>query len=70
MNMENGNLIGEMVKATMETDKKVGFGLLMNLQCEAPDYQIDEIIAYLEMNEVPLTDNVRKLGVICGILCE
>lgn len=47
---------------------KVDFRLLWELHQEFPDYHLDELIGYLEMNEVPMTDAVRKLGICTGIL--
>lgn len=47
---------------------RVDFRLLWELHQEFPDYHLDELIGYLEMNEVPMTDAVRKLGICTGIL--
>ena len=53
---------------------KVNFGMVMNLLDEAETngypMSITDLIAVLEMNEVPMTDNVRKLGIAAGILSE
>ena len=49
---------------------KVDFKLLWELHQEYPDYTVGELIGYLEMNDVPMTDAVRKLGVCAGILYE
>ena len=47
---------------------KVDFGLLHAMHEEAPDMEICDLISYLEMNDVPMTETVKKLGVAAGIL--
>lgn len=47
---------------------KVDFRLLWELHQEYPDYSTGELIGYLEMNDIPMTDAVRKLGIVAGIL--
>lgn len=47
---------------------KVDFRLLWELHQEYPDYTTGELIGYLEMNDIPMTDAVRKLGICTGIL--
>lgn len=49
---------------------KVNFKLLWELHQKYPDYTVGELIGYLEMNDIPMTDAVRKLGVCAGILYE
>lgn len=61
----------EAVKVCAETEVhplKVDFRLLWELQQEYPDYSTGELIGYLEMNDIPMTDAVRKLGICAGIL--
>lgn len=47
---------------------KVDFRLLWELHQEFPDYSTGELISYLEMNDISMTDAVRKLGICAGIL--
>lgn len=47
---------------------EVDFRLLWELHQEFPDYTTGDLIGYLEMNEIPMTEAVRKLGICAGIL--
>ena len=58
----------ETVKAIDENPPKVDFRLLWELHQEFPSYTVGELIGYLEMNDVPMTEAVRKLGICAGIL--
>ena len=58
----------EVIAETEVHPLKVDFRLLWELHQEYPDYTVEELIGYLEMNEVPMTDAVRKLGICAGIL--
>lgn len=77
MGLELHNMVGkkyttvEAIEVGKEMEAhslKVDFRLLWELHQEFPDYQLDKLIGYLEMNEVPMTDAVRKLGICTGIL--
>ena len=77
MELKLHNMVGkkytteEAIKVEKEMEAhppKVDFRLLWELHQEFPDYHLDELIGYLEMNEVPMTDAVRKLGICAGIL--
>lgn len=58
----------EMTKAIDENPPKVDFRLLWELHQEYPNYTTAELIGYLEMNDIPMSDAVRKLGICAGIL--
>ena len=58
----------EVLEAMKEEPPKVDFQLLWELHQEYPTYTVGELIGYLEMNDVPMTDPVRKLGICTGIL--
>lgn len=58
----------ETVKAIDENPPKVDFRLLWELHQEFPSYTVGELIGYLEMNDISMTDAVRKLGICAGIL--
>jgi len=58
----------ETVKMIDENPPKVDFRLLWELHQEFPSYTVGELIGYLEMNDVSMTDAVRKLGICAGIL--
>ena len=47
---------------------KVDFKFLCDLQAEYPTMDFAGIIGLLEMDDIPLTDAVRKLGIATGIL--
>ena len=47
---------------------KVDFKFLCDLQAEYPTQDFAGIIGLLEMDDIPLTDAVRKLGIATGIL--
>ena len=64
----NGNEAIEICHEIDEHPPKVDFRLLWELHQEYPSYSTGELIGYLEMNEVPMTDAVRKLGICSGIL--
>ena len=58
----------EACRAQLEKPSKVDFRLLCELLDEHPSSDIAEVICLLEMNMVPMTDAVRKLGICAGIL--
>ena len=58
----------ETLEAMKEEPPKVDFRLLWELHQEYPNYSTAELIGYLEMNDIPMTDAVRKLGICVGIL--
>ena len=58
----------EALEAMREQPPKVDFRLLWELHQEYPLYTTAELIGYLEMNDIPMTDAVRKLGICAGIL--
>ena len=61
----------ECLKTIEEIDKnppEVDIRLLLEMANEAGCYTIGDIVGMLEMNEVPMTDAVRKLGICAGIL--
>ena len=58
----------EMTEVIDENPPKVDFRLLRELHQEFPSYTVGELIGYLEMNDVPMTEAVRKLGICAGIL--
>ena len=47
---------------------KVDFRFLCDLQAEYPTMDFAGIIGWLEMDDIPMTDAVRKLGIATGIL--
>lgn len=47
---------------------KVDFKFLCDLQAEYPTQDFAGIIGWLEMDDIPMTDAVRKLGIATGIL--
>lgn len=47
---------------------KVDFKFLCDLQAEYPTQDFAGIIGWLEMNDIPMTDAVRKLGIATGML--
>jgi len=47
---------------------KVDFMMLCDLKAEYPTQDFGFIIARLEMDDIPLTDAVRKLGIATGML--
>ena len=58
----------EKLETMKEESPKVDFRLLWELHQEFPSYTVGELIGYLEMNDVPMTEAVRKLGICAGIL--
>ena len=61
----------EAIEICHEIDEhppKVDFRLLWELHQEYPHMRIGELIGYLEMDDIPMTDAVRKLGICSGIL--
>lgn len=61
----------EAIEVCHEIDEhppKVDFRLLWELHQEYPDLRTGELIGYLEMDDIPMTDAVRKLGICYGIL--
>ena len=77
MELKLHNMVGKhyTFKEAVELEKemeahplKVDFRLLWELHQEYPDYSTGELIGYLEMNDIPMTDAVRKLGIVAGIL--
>lgn len=51
-----------------ENPPKVDTRLLLEMVNEAGEYGFGEIICMLEMDEIPMTDAVRKLGICAGVL--
>lgn len=77
MDLNLHNMVGkeytpkEAIMAEMKMEAhppKVDFRLLWELHQEYPAYSTGELIGYLEMNDIPMTDAVRKLGICAGIL--
>jgi len=51
-----------------ENPPKVDTRLLLEMVNEAGKWGFGEIIGMLEMDEIPMTDAVRKLGICAGVL--
>lgn len=58
----------EVVNETILHPLKVDFRLICELANENPEMDFGQIIGYLEMCEIPMTDVVRKLGICAGVL--
>lgn len=58
----------EVCKKMEVSPLKVDFRLLHELNQEYPDLCAGDIIGYLEMCDIPMTDAVRKLGICSGVL--
>lgn len=65
--LSNSEMLAYLAK--LEKDNpKVDFALLYELHQEAPYLEFRDLISYLEMNNIPMTETVKKLGVCQGIL--
>lgn len=58
----------QIIEETEKNPPKVDFRLLWELHQEFPSLSIAEVIGYLEMDNIQMTDAVRKLGICAGIL--
>lgn len=47
---------------------KADFRFICDLQAEYPTQDFADIIGWLEMDDIPMTDTVRKLGIATGML--
>ena len=65
--MTNDALCAYLHKLEID-NPKVDFGLLHAMHEECPDMEFCDLISYLEMNDIPMTETVKKLGVAAGIL--
>ena len=65
--MTNSQMIAYLAKLEKE-NPKVDFALLYELHQEAPNLEFADLISYLDMNNIPMTETVKKLGVCHGIL--
>lgn len=63
-----GNKEREYLDKLEKDPPKVDFALLYELHQENPELRIGELIGYLEMDSIPMTDAVKKLGVCTGYL--